>query len=215
MDPASTTDEAEETAPRRGRPFDASRDEALREAALELLAEIGYDCLTIDAIAARARASKATIYRRWSGKAELVVDAVSCMKGSAEAPDTGSLLGDLEAIGHSSADSESQFDAQVMMGLITALSRDGELRQVFRERLIEPHRASLKHVFERAVARGEVSEGRNLDLLVSLFPALVIQHLLTFGEVPDVHFAEQVIHDVILPLATAPTSTAASSLTRR
>jgi len=215
MDLATTTDDVEEMTPHRGRPFDASRDQALREAALELLAEIGYDCLTIDAVAARAHASKATIYRRWSGKAKLVVDALSCMKGSAEVPDMGSLRGDLETIAQRSADSERQIDAQVMMGLITALSRDGELRQVFRERLIEPHKASLRQVFERAVARGEVSEDRNLDLLVSLFPALVIQHLLTFGEEPDVHFAEQVIHDVILPLATAPTSTAARSRARR
>jgi AcrR family transcriptional regulator len=59
--------------------------------ALELLAEIGYDRLTIDAVAARAHASKPTIYHRWSGKAELVVDALGCLKGAPPLPDTGSL----------------------------------------------------------------------------------------------------------------------------
>src|ERR1700679_3413043 len=82
-----------------GRPLDASRDDALRASALDLLATIGYDRLTIDKIAAHAGAGKATIYRRWSGKAELIVDALMCQKGALPAaPDTGSLRGDLTAL---------------------------------------------------------------------------------------------------------------------
>jgi AcrR family transcriptional regulator len=207
MNSATATDKVEEPEHHGGRTRDASRDVALREAALELLAEIGYDRLTIDAVAARAHAGKTTIYRRWSGKAELIVDALNCRKGSAEVPDTGSLRGDLEAVAQSSTGTDKQFDAQVMTGLITALARDAELRQVFRERLIDPHMAEIKQVFERAVTRGEVSSDRNLDLLVSLFPALVVHHLLIFGEIPDEHFAEQVMNDVIFPLATAPAGT--------
>jgi AcrR family transcriptional regulator len=194
----------EETTHHGGRPLDASRDVVLREAALELLAEIGYDRLTIDAVAARARASKTTIYRRWSGKAELVVDALHRQKGSQPVPDTGSLRGDLEAIAHGWASTDSHFDAQCVIGLITALAHDGELRQVFREQLIDPGRTGLKQVFERALIRGEVDPDRDLDLLVSVLPALAMQHLLTFGEIPDANFAEQVINEVILPLATAP-----------
>jgi hypothetical protein len=121
-------------------------------------------------------------------------------------PDTGSLRGDLEAIALSSTSTDNRFDAQLMIGLITALARDAELRLVFRERLIDPHKARLKVVFERGVGRGEIPADRNLDLLVSLFPALAIQHLLTFGEFPEANFVEQVINDVILPLATAPPS---------
>jgi len=189
-----------------GRPLDASRDVALRAAALELLAEIGYDRLTIDSVAARARASKTTIYRRWSGKAELVVDALNSLKGSPPVPDTGTLRGDLEAIFLRSHGGDDQFGASLLIGLITALARDAELRRVFRERFFEPGNAALKQVFAQAVARGEVPGDRNLDLLVSLLPALAIQHLLTFGEIPRADFAQQVIDDVILPLATAPSS---------
>jgi AcrR family transcriptional regulator len=207
MPAALTTDKAGETERHGGRPLDASRDVALRDAALSLLAEIGYDRLTIDSVAARAHASKTTIYRRWSGKAELVVDALNCSKGSPPVPDTGSLRGDLEAIALGSTSTDNRFDARVMIGLISALARHGELRRVFRERLIDPGRASFRQVFERAVARGEVAPDRNLDLLVSLLPALLIQHLLTYGEVPEQNFAEQVINDVILPLATAPMPT--------
>jgi len=203
------------TMPRRGRGLDASRDVALRTAALELLAEIGYDRLTIDAIAARAHASKTTIYRRWPGKAELVVDAMNELKGSPVAPDTGTLQGDLLAIARNSKSKDSQFDARLMIGLITALAHDAELRQVFRDRLIDPRTAALKEAFERAVARGEVAEDRNLDLLVTLFPALTIHHLLIFGEVPESDFSERVINDLILPLATAPTTSSTPSPTRR
>jgi AcrR family transcriptional regulator len=175
------------------------------------LAEIGYDRLTIDSVAARAHSSKTTIYRRWSGKAELVVDALNCLKGSPPVPDTGSLRGDLDAIAHSSSSTDNRFDTQLMIGLITALARDAELRQVFRDRLVHPRTAGLREVFERAVARGEIAEDRNLDLLGALFPALAIHHLLTSGEIPEAHFAERVMNDVILPLATAPTGAATRS----
>lgn len=185
-----------------------SRDVAIREAALDLLSEIGYDRLTMDAVAARAHASKATIYRRWPGKAALVVDALNCSKGSIVEADTGSLEGDLAALGHGSCSQESRFNAQIMLGLITALAHDAELRDVFRERIIDPRTRVIRSIFERAMARGEVSTERNLDLLVSLFPALMIQQVLITGEMPDVDFASAVISDVILPLATAPTTTA-------
>jgi AcrR family transcriptional regulator len=190
----------------RGHALDTSRDVAIRNAALDLLSEIGYDRLTMDAIAARAHASKATIYRRWQGKAALVVDALNCSKGEMLAPDTGSLEGDFAVLGQGFCSQESRFNAQVMLGLITALAHDAELRDVFRERMIEPRTLVIRSIFERAVARGEVAPERNLDLLVSLFPALLIQQVLVTGELPDADFSSHVINDVILPLATASAS---------
>jgi AcrR family transcriptional regulator len=204
MDRAASQEAHEATAAHRGRQLDASRDAALRDAALELLAEIGYDRLSIDAVAARAKASKMTIYRRWSGKAELVVDAISSLRKPGEIPDTGSLRGDLDALAKSSDSPDIRFDAQLVLGLVTALARDSELRQVIREQFLGRGGIRLRQVFERAVARGEIPEGRNLDLLISVFPALVIHHLLIFGELPDASFTAQVINDLILPLAVAP-----------
>jgi AcrR family transcriptional regulator len=190
----------------RGHPLDISRDVAIREAALDLLSEIGYDRLTMDAVAARAHASKATIYRRWQGKAALVVDALNCSKGSMLEPDTGSLEGDLASLSHASCSQENRFNAQIMLGLITALAHDAELRDVVRERMIEPRTKVIRAIFERAVQRGEISTERNLDLLVALLPALTIQQVLITGELPDTDFSTRVINDVILPLATASTS---------
>src|SRR5690242_17158347 len=83
---------------RGGRSRDASRDDVLRRAALDLVTEIGYDRMTMDAVAARAGAGKATVYRRWSSKAELVGDALAHEHGDGEVPDTGSLRGDLAAL---------------------------------------------------------------------------------------------------------------------
>ena len=82
-----------------GRKRDHTRDPEILEAAIDVLAETGFDGMTIDMVAARAKAGKATIYRRWTSKADLVLDAVACMKaGELDAehlPDTGTLRGDL------------------------------------------------------------------------------------------------------------------------
>jgi AcrR family transcriptional regulator len=208
MDTTETIEENEalavghESAPQ-GRALDTSRDVAICQATMDLLAEIGYDNITMDAVAARAHASKATIYRRWPGKAALVVDALHRSKGSSTDPDTGSLVGDLEAMGEGFCSAENSFNAKIMLGLITAIAHDAEIRDVFRERMIEPRVNGMRSMFERAVERGEVSRECNLDLLVSLFPALMIQQLLVTGEMPDAEFVAQVRRDVILPLATA------------
>jgi len=205
MDPAASH-VTQQVAAHRGRQLDASRDAALRDATLELLAEIGYDRLSIDAVAARAKASKMTIYRRWSGKAELVVDALSSLREPGEVPDTGSLRGDLEALASRTESPDVRFDAKLVLGVVSALARNPELRQVIREQFIGRGDVRIRQVFERAIARGEIPGDRNLDLLVSVFPALAIHHLLIFGELPGPSFTAQVMDELILPLAAAPLS---------
>jgi AcrR family transcriptional regulator len=183
-----------------GRPLDGTRDDALRDAALTLLAEIGYDRLTIDAIAAKAGAGKATIYRRWSGKAELIVDALNCQKGALPTPDTGSLLGDLEVLADAATQNHGQTNTEVMIGLISALPHDEELREVFRERLAGPHEQTLKTVFQHAIDRGEVAEVPNLEMIVSIIPALYFYRCLILDDTPDQKFIDTVIKEVVLPL---------------
>ena len=196
--------EVDKTRHHGGRYLDSSRDLVLREAALALLAEVGYDRLTMDAVAARARAGKTTIYRRWRNKAELVVDALNSLKGVPDIPDTGSLRRDLRVLAESLTSAESRFGAQVTIGMVGALARDGELRRVFGEKFIAPRMAGFRTVFERAVARGEMPGSRDLDLLARLFPALALQHLVTSGELPGTQLACQIMDEVVYPLATAP-----------
>lgn len=187
-----------------GRRRDASRDDALRTVALELLAEIGYDALTMDAVAERAHAGKGTIYRRWQGKAELVVDALDHAKPPLVEIDTGSLRGDLYRLAAAATDTDGELDMLVMIGLVSALPRDPELRTAFREQLIAPRMEAVRAIFERAAARGEIPPVHNIDMLISLMPALMVHHVLLFGAPPERTFARAVIDEVLLPLAANP-----------
>ena len=105
-----------EQKPRLGRKRDHTRDPEILDAALDVLAETGYDGMTIDMVAARAKAGKATLYRRWASKSELVLDAVACMKSSdvdlASPPDTGTLRGDLVALVEDPDDPRERTKAQ-------------------------------------------------------------------------------------------------------
>lgn len=187
-----------------GRNPDASRDDDLRKAALELLEEVGYDALTMDSIAGRAKAGKNTIYRRWSGKAELVIDAFSTAKGSPEFPDTGSLIGDLYELVRLTASSESTLNVKVIIGMASALERNADLRSAFQDRYVVPQTARLRQVFERAVARGEIARHHDLDLIAAVFPALVIQESLTSGKPVSSEFMRRVMDEVVHPLAVSP-----------
>jgi AcrR family transcriptional regulator len=204
MSRADRAGEVPATRHRGGRYLDSSRDVVLREAALALLAEVGYDRLTMDAVAARAHAAKTTIYRRWPGKAELVVDALNSLEGVPDVPDTGSLRRDLRALAEAITSAESKFGAQVTIGMVNALAHDAALRRVFGERFLAPRMAGFRKVFEQAVARGEMPDGHDLDVLARLFPALALQQLVMSGELPDTRFAAQIMNEVVYPLATAP-----------
>ncbi|HET6154315.1 MAG TPA: TetR/AcrR family transcriptional regulator [Marmoricola sp.] len=184
--------------------MDATRDAAFRQAALELLAEVGYERLTIDAVAARAQAGKPTIYRRWPGKAELVVDALNNARRVPEIADTGSLRGDLAAFAASVTNAEGRFGARLMIGMVNALSHDADLRRVFSGGFVAPRTAAVRVVFERAVARGEMSGAHDLDLIARILPALALQQLVTSGQMPTAAFVRRVIDEIVYPLATAP-----------
>jgi AcrR family transcriptional regulator len=195
-----------------GRSLDSSRDVALRESALALLAEVGYDRLTMDAVAARARAGKTTIYRRWQSKAELVVDALNSIKGDHDLPDTGSLRQDLHAMASDLINAETHAGA-LTVGMVNALAHDGELRRVFLAKFIAPRMAGFRTVFERAVARGEMPAGHDLDLLARLFPALGLQELVMFGQLPDTQSALHIMDEIVYPLATMSATDTRTALT--
>lgn len=188
--------------PRQRPRIEGDREEQILEACVDLVAELGYDRLTMDAVAAAAKASKATLYRRWAGKADLVVDAISRAKGCPipAAVDTGSLRGDLIAL---SCD-QGGFDElpmSVMAGLLTALHRDDDLQRAFRERFLAPRLAVMAAVYRRAVARGEIAAGVDVELLAQTLPAVVVHHAFVLGGEPTEDLILRVIDHVILPAA--------------
>src|SRR3954468_13338570 len=143
--------------PTRGRPRDPRRRQAILDAAVHLLAEVGYDRMTVDALAARAGVSKPTIYRRWpGGKAEIVVDAIRSKRAAAgELPDTGSLRGDLLALLESVI--ATLDDAHLAAGLLSQLRSSAELMTLFRDEVAVDERRRYATLLARASARGELA----------------------------------------------------------
>ncbi|MVO85980.1 TetR family transcriptional regulator [Streptomyces sp. p1417] len=130
----------------------------LYEAVLDLLREVGYDGLTMDAVATRTRSSKATLYRQWGSKPELVARALRHNKPvSLDDIDTGSLRGDLHQMVIRSDDCQMQRDAALMRGLLHAVHENPDLHEALRNLLIEPEITGLNTVLRRAVERGEVA----------------------------------------------------------
>ncbi|HEY3810064.1 MAG TPA: TetR/AcrR family transcriptional regulator [Acidimicrobiales bacterium] len=188
-----------------GRTLDSTRDADIRAAVLELLAEQGYDRLTIEAVAARARAGKATIYRRWPSKVELVLDAVNDLKPTDfELPDTGNLADDIRAYFEVAAVGGPPNAFPLIAGLAPALLHDQELAAAFREHFVGPRIAKLQFLLDRAVARGEVDTRRDADLLCAVFPAFMLHRTVFGSEVPDADYARRIVEEVLIPLATAP-----------
>ncbi|MCX5132653.1 MULTISPECIES: TetR/AcrR family transcriptional regulator [unclassified Streptomyces] len=133
------------------------REAELYTAVLDLLREVGYDALTMDAVATRTRASKATLYRQWGGKAELVVKALRHHKPLKFSDmDTGSLRGDFLALAARQDDCQMEQDSALMRGLAMAAHGNPDLLKAFREWLVEPEMEELRLVLQRGVDRGEI-----------------------------------------------------------
>ncbi|MER5612096.1 TetR/AcrR family transcriptional regulator [Streptomyces sp. NPDC002215] len=133
------------------------REGELYDAVLDLLREVGYDALTMDAVAARTRSSKATLYRQWGSKPELVVKALRHNKPvSLSEIDTGSLRGDFHAVLSRTDDCQMEKDSALMRGLSHAVHENPDLHQALRELLVEPEMTGLDQLLRRAVDRGEV-----------------------------------------------------------
>jgi AcrR family transcriptional regulator len=178
-----------------------SRDAAICAATLAVLAEDGYDRMTIDAVAARAHASKATIYRRWKGKRELVLEALRTRTGCpGDAVDTGDLRGDLLATLRAMADSAGDADARLMAGVLRAMRSAPELGDCLREQVFHSKAAALRTVVDRAVLRGEVPPDADAALAHEVAGAMWVHHVLVVGGSVDDAFIEHVTDDVLIPL---------------
>lgn len=188
-----------------GRPRDPAREHALLEAANELLPEVGYDRLTIEAVAARAGAGRATVYRRWKDKSELVRDAIATLGWHQPPPDTGSLRSDLIALGAMYLDSSSRRDA-TLSALATAVSRDPQLREIVDRVIAEPRRAAYAVIVDRARERGEISNTADTELITDVVPAMIFYRLLNQEEPIDGEFFERIIDSLMIPLLAGPVS---------
>jgi AcrR family transcriptional regulator len=189
----------------RGRKRDPSRDADILAAALDVLAETGYDGMTIDMVAARAKAGKATLYRRWPSKPDLVLDAVACLKSKDldldALPDTGTLRGDLIAMVKSPSIRDSERKLKIMAGIVSMIARDPELADAARAALIEPRAAANRVFFQRAIDRGEIAADADIERLCMIGPAMVSYRVLMLRKPADRDFMIDTIDRIILPAA--------------
>ncbi|MGX9890015.1 TetR/AcrR family transcriptional regulator [Streptomyces sp. NPDC002276] len=184
------------------------REAELYEAVLDLLREVGYDALTMDAVAARTRSSKATLYRQWGGKAELVAKAVRHSKpGRPTDVDTGTLRGDMHAMVAREDDCRIEQTSALMRGLAMATHNHPDLLQAFRELLIEPEMEEFRQVTQRAIDRGEIrADCPALQFVVHMMIGAFATRTVIEDLPPTQAYLTSYIDAVVLPALGVPTT---------
>jgi AcrR family transcriptional regulator len=187
-----------------GRPRDPSLDGAIRAAILRLLAEVGYGALTMDAVAAEAGVGKATIYRRWRSKEDLVVDTISDLyRDGLLPPETGSLEGDLRWMLHSLVAVIISETGSATLSLLSTVPHLPALADAFRDGPLAVWQDSFAQVWARAEQSGEVRAGTAGATLAETTTALLVQRWLLTGRLVDNDYADEVLGAVVLPLLRA------------
>jgi AcrR family transcriptional regulator len=194
---------------RGGRPRDPSRDGVIRAAILRLLAEVGYSALTMDAVAAEAGVGKATIYRRWRTKHDLVVDTLSdTNRAIAIPPDTGSVESDVRALMDLVVTTVQSPAGAAIRSLLPAMQYQPALVEAFRKGPLAVWRSAFAAMWARAEARGEVRPGMDRSVTAEAISALIVQRWLLTGEPLDAAYVDEVFETVVLPLLRSARPTA-------
>ena len=195
----------------RGRPRSEQAHRAILMATIKLLADHGLAGLTMEAVAAEAGVGKTTIYRRWSTKNDVVIDALAMLRPDVELPDTGSLRGDLREMTRIQVERLGDTNVPRLIPRIIAESVDEpELHRLIKERAVEPIRDILRTFLRRAIERGEVRDDLDLEAMADMIHAMpVYQVLMTGGDLR----ALEPMADRYLPMmleGLAPSSSSAT-----
>jgi len=200
-------------APRPGRPRSEAADQAIVDAALGLFAEEGFEGLTMEGVASRAGVGKATVYRRYPGKVELVMRAAACLTADEPpTPDTGTLRGDLRAFARSLVHLLTATPTGgCVTQLVAALPRSPQLADEY-ARFVAARRERTRAAVARAAARGEVPAGTDAELVADLMAGPIFyRYLVTRGSLDD-DYADLVV-DAVLASLVAPAPGATVSVT--
>lgn len=181
-----------------GRPVNSAIDEQLLRAAQDLLIEEGFERLTMDAVARRCGASKATLYRRWPSKVALVVAAAAALFRPPELPDIGDLREDLLECGRAYLQQEGR-NAQVLASVLSASRHDPALRDAAQQALGAPYGGLFEGVLSRAVDRGLVRRDLDLVTIAQVFPAIAYQQVAAQGRLVTEDDVRRVVDGVLLP----------------
>lgn len=195
-----------EEAPRTGRPRDPSRDVAITTATLALLAEDGYGALTMEAVAARAGVGKATLYRRYPNKEQLVVDALATLVEPVEVPAGASVREQLVVLLSSIRKRPGSLASQIFPRLVSESIDHPELMRRYREQVLAPRRRRFTTVLQRAVGEGLVRADVDLEHAIDLLAGPVVyRNLLSAHRPPTAAFVRRVVDDVLTGLTPRTT----------
>jgi AcrR family transcriptional regulator len=187
-----------------GRPRDERADRAILAAALELIAEQGVPDLRMDDVAERAGVGKATIYRRYRSKDDLVTAAVAGLVSEITVPDTRSTRADLLALMRRAVKVyRGSVEAGVMPSLVDAMRRDPDLARMVRNGFLAQRRAALRTVLERGVDRGDLDPNLDLELALDVLGGPLFYRLLITGGPIDQRLADGVVELILRGFAPA------------
>lgn len=160
---------------RTGRPRDPHIDDAVLNATVDVLSQVGYARLTLEAVARRAGTTKPAIYRRWRSRQDLVLAALERRLGSSvsRTPDSGCVVCDLIASAGVFLTAFRRMPPGVLGALFADCAGQSDLRTAFATRLIEPPRLAVGEMVDRAKARGDLRGDLDRELVVDLLGALV------------------------------------------
>jgi AcrR family transcriptional regulator len=187
------------------RRLDASRDAAIASAVVEVLGRVGYAGLTMDAVAAAAGVGKATIYRRWSSKAELLLGVLDVVGAPLrEVPDTGKLREDLAAVLTEVVELLGGSSGRAVRSLLGAVADDPVLQEGCHRLPLADWDAVWETVLTRAEARGEVPAGVGRSIAAEVGPAVLVLRWLVTGRPLDGTVVLDLVDRVLLPLLQRP-----------
>jgi len=187
--------------------LDRSRDPAILNAALAALTENGYDATNMDDIAARAGVGKAAIYRRWSSKAALITDTLVYWRPDLltnDAPDTGSLAGDLDALVERVGRNDNDMvTSDLVLRVALEAVRDPELASALDDLMLFRGKRVFSTILAQAAARGEIAADRDWSLAADVVLAMGLLQVVR-GQTVDANFVQKVIDTLVLPAVHAP-----------
>ena len=190
-----------------GRKRDESLDDQIIEAAIDILAETGFDRMTMDMVAATAKTGKASIYRRWSSKSALVKDALISMSGRSvelkNLPDTGTLKGDLLAVLKPYSAEHQQRKSQVIRGLGSFFTHDEKLAEEARAGIFGPLNEVNLVLMKRAQQRGELCQDADIELACEIILSVISYRTQVLFQSFDRAYFEQVLDRILLPALQA------------
>ncbi len=197
-----------------GRPRSATADAAILEATRQGLVELGWSKLTLGAVATRAGVAKTTLYRRWAGKSELVVDAVAELFDELELPDRGSLAADIEGVVLQFAALLGRPETKTaLMAVVAESTTDEPLRHRIRESIVDRQKRLVLAGRKRAQERGELpvepdasAAARTADLIFDVIAGAVVHRALVSAEPVDEEWARRFTLLLLGGLAAAQTA---------